>query len=162
MLLRLPKLFLYVFLIGLCLLIIVFIILINLPRDEQPGNNVPPTPTSIPVPGQIREGTSQIKPRSINPPENINGNTIKNPSQKETYSLSEPVTPNEIRVRVSPSLPVKVEQGNTPSEIVVFPDPPEFWKSNIRYAITLFDAQGDEITTYFIKIPPLEIDEIRD
>lgn len=160
MTLRLPKNLFLIAIIGLCLLIIGFIILINLPRQDQEEQSLIPTPTS--VPGQLRQGTSSLRPKRISPAESTSGTTIKNPSQKITYTLSEPTNPTEVRVRVSPYLPVKVQQGTSSSDLVVFPDPPEFWRPNILYTVTLYDARGESITSYRIKVPPLEVDDIRD
>lgn len=161
MTIRFPKILFLIFILIICLLVIGFIILINLPSEEQKNEGVFPTPTTLPR-GELRQGTSTIKPQSINPPENTEGTTVLNPSQKITYTLSESISPSTVTVKVSPSLPVKMKQGEKPNEVVVYPDPPEFWRPNILYTVTLFDEKNEIITSYQIKVPPIQVDEVRD
>lgn len=161
MTLRFPKVLFLVIVLIICLFIIGFLIILNLPQAKEEPTDITPTPTSVSG-GKIRQGTSSIKPQAINPPENTSGSTIQNPSQNITYTLSEQVTPTEIQVEVSPYLPVKVRQGNRPTDIVVYPDPPQFWKPDVLYTVTLIDQSGEEITSYQIKVPKLRVPEVVD
>lgn len=136
--------------------VLITIILFSLfNKDASPSQIQQPTPTSILQ--RIRSGNSPVKAEKILPTENTSGNSIKNPSQQITFTTSQNITPQNIRVTVSPSLPVKIEQGANPNEILVFPDPPEFWKPDILYTISLFDNSNKLITKYEIKVPKFTV-----
>lgn len=113
-------------------------------------------------PSQSVNTTPLPKQKNINPPQDISGNTIKNPSQKVTFSYPQVISPEDVRVAVSPSLPVKVVQGASPGELVVFPDPPDFWAPDVLYAITITDKGGQQLDRYQIKVPRIKVQEIAD
>ncbi len=114
-------------------------------------------------PNQSPTGAGSLpKQKNINPPQDISGNTIKNPSQKVTFSYPQVISPEDVRVAVSPSLPVKAVQGANPGELVVFPDPPDFWAPDVLYTITITDKAGQRLDRYQIKVPRIKIQEIVD
>lgn len=156
--LRIPKnLFLLTVVFIILLLVFTLVMLSALLRpSQQEDASVSPT-TSPPV---IRQGNSPLVPKEISPREDTSGQTISNPSQKITVTLSQSVEPTDIRAVATPSLPLKVTAGDTPNRIRVFPDPPEFWRPEVNYRVQLYDQQDRLITEYFIKVPPLQIDEI--
>ncbi len=157
MTLRLHK-FLLAGIFLFALLVIILLVFINFsPSSQSPSTS--PAPTSLPI---DERGTSHIKATSINPPEDTSGTTILNPSQKIEYTLNQDsVSPSEVTVRVSPTIPVKIRQ-NTDGKIEVFPDPPYFWKPDVLYKITLLDKDNQVITTYSIKVPRIKLPEVVD
>jgi hypothetical protein len=160
MILRLNKVLLIALLGFFTLIVIILLVLLNLPKNQIDNSQIP-IPTIVPIEDR---GNSSIKINSINPPEDIAPNTaIRNPSQIIEYSLSDTsLSINDLTVRADPPLPLKIKIGQKPGTFEVFPDPPDFWKPEQLYTVTLLDKQGKTITTYQIKVPLYKVQEVVD
>ena len=150
---KLPKIIILYLTLAVILIIVVTIIIINLlSTNEQNTQDLLPTPTSIALPSKP-QNTSTIKEETVTPKEDITGKSIKNPSQNITFTLSENVNPETINVITNPSIPTKIKRGASQNEIVILPDPPEYWRPNTTYLITILDSNKEIITSYTIKVP---------
>lgn len=140
------------------IILVAALVLFTASPNTQPGSL--PTPTIFPAPSQGER--SSIHARTVSPKEDVRGETIKNPSQGITFSLSQILLPKDVTARTFPSLPVRVVAGGTPGSIVVEPDPPDFWVPDLLYTVVLYDKQGNEITRYRIKVPRFRAVEVKE
>lgn len=158
---RFPRLAGIIALLILSISIVVFIIWINISPKQGSSNINGPTPTTAPITNRF-SNTSNVKVKEVLPKEDLSGATILNPSQIITYSLSKPLTPEQIKVEISPRIPLRVTAGNSPGSITISPKPPEFWAPNVLYTIVISDLQGKVITSYNIKVPQATFQEVVD
>ena len=158
---RFPRLAGIVALLVLSFAIVIFIVLINLPSKQNPPTINSTLPTNAPVPNKF-PSTSKTKVNEVLPKEDLSGTTILNPSQEITYSLSQPLTTQQIKVEISPRLQLKITNGTAPGDIIVSPLPPAFWVPNVLYTIVISDLQGKIITSYNIKVPQAKFQEVLD
>lgn len=113
------------------------------------------TPSSFPNAKQ-----SSIKART-EPREDTSGETIKNPSQRITFNLTDQVPLSAVIAQVDPEIPIKMSLDQS-GAIVVYPDPPEYWRPDVLYTITLRERGGNVISTYKIKVPEFIPKEVLD
>lgn len=156
---RFPKLAGIIALLILAILIVLFIIFLNLPSGKTPTQTA--TPTSSPDNNSFKF-TSKIRARAVSPAEDLSGKTILNPSQAITYSFSQSLTPAQVKVEVSPRIPLKIGRGDIPGSITVSPYPPDFWAPNVLYVVVISDLEGKVITSYNIKVPLVKFQEVVD
>lgn len=157
---RFPRLAGIIALLLLSVAIVLFIVFINLPTQSPPPT-ASPTPTSAPITNRF-PNTSKTKVKEVLPKEDTSGTTILNPSQVITYSLSQPLTPEQVKVEISPRIPLRVKQGDVPGSITVAPYPPDFWAPDVLYTIVMSDLEGKIITSYNIKVPQVKFQEVVD
>ncbi len=168
MILKFPKtLFFFTLILAIITLIILFVLFMNLFQGPSPREKQSPSPT----PSKSQESSfsspspfsqSPIQQITTSPKEDPKGETIKNPSQKIEITFSQNLTPSDVKVIASPALPLKVQRGNDSNSLIIFPDPPEFWKPDVLYTIMILDSQQRLITEYQIKVPLLKVPDIID
>lgn len=165
MILKFPKtLFFFTIILAIITLIILLVLVMNFfpnPREKQS-----PSPTPSPKKessfSSFPASRSPIQTITTSPKEDSTGKTIKNPSQKIEVTFSQNLTPSDVKVIASPPLPLKVQRGDTANSLIIFPDPPEFWKPDVLYTIKIFDNNQRLITEYQIKVPLLKVPDILD
>lgn len=166
MILKFPKtLFFFTIILAIITLMILLVLFINLFQRPKEKQSLYPTPTpkqessfSSPFP----VSRSPIQQITTSPKEDPTGKTIKNPSQKIEMTFSQKLTPSDVIVIVSPTLPLKVQKGSDSNSLIIFPDPPEFWKPDVLYTIKILDNKQRLITEYQIKVPLLRVPDILD
>lgn len=155
-----PVFFILVSVLILLVFLIIFVAfnLLTRPKVTQTENALPtPLPTLV-VPESDR---SNITITNTSPEEDTTGEIILNPSQRINFTASENLSPDDVRVEVSPSIPLSIEQDPDGS-LAVFPTPPDFWAPNVPYTITLLDSTGKIITKYQIRVPQYVPQEVVD
>jgi hypothetical protein len=159
MIFRIPKTIAILGIVLLLSALVFFIVGLFLLFSPTPETEIAPTPS--PTPYLIQQGAnpSRIRPKQIYPPEKPNGDVSTSPSQRITYSFKEPVYPAGVHVTVSPPLPVTVKRGALATDLIVAPDPPDFWKPDVLYTVTVVDLEGRTIAIYHIKVPRLKVQE---
>jgi len=166
MILKFPKtLFFFTIILAIITLIILLFLVMNLFPRHREKQSPSPTPSpkqesSFSSPFPISK--SSIQPITTSPKEDPTGKTIKNPSQKIEVTFSQTLTPSDVKVIASPPLPLKVQRGGTANSLIIFPDPPEFWKPDVLYTIKILDNKQRLITEYQIKVPLLKVPDILD
>lgn len=156
---RIPKSYIIIGgILLLCAIIFILLVAVSIFTPES-SNKSPtssqPTPTSYPV--NQGSNPSTIKPDRIDLPNETAKQTTQNPSQGINYTFPEHVYPEAIRAEVDPEIPVTIKRGKLANEIIVAPKPPDFWKPDLPYTVTLKDKQGNTIAIYTIKVPRIRV-----
>lgn len=155
-----PVFFILVTVLILLVILIIFVAfnLFTRPKVNQTENTLPtPLPTLV-VPENDRSNITII---GTTPEENTTGEIILNPSQRINFMTSESLSPEDVRVEVSPSIPLSIE-NDPDGSLAIFPTPPDFWAPNVPYTITLLDNTGKVITKYQMRVPQYVPQEVLD
>lgn len=121
----------YIIVTIIVIFLLIFILLFLFEEDRNKNNETVNTPSPT---------TSQVSPfaiKAIDPPEDPTGKNQYIPGKRIVIDFTKAISPDGIKITVSPSIQLQIQQGSSSNQIIIVPDRSTFWTPNVTYTIVI-------------------------